>query len=281
MEEENEIQTFANIEETGLYKNIYDNEGNNIGIMYDPGYEPDFMNYIYPTFCIYIMRDKDIIDLSSAQIKLQLYNYDLENYQIGDLYLEIEPSANGNYFEFRIPNEPNQMLLKLTVYETDWKIYELQSPILGVKTAGTAQYQELYASLVEEIDENQTFLQKFLSPILDGITWIVEFFMKFGDFLMEQLKNGLEITFIPEEEFLEQWSTNMKTKIEEEIPILAIPIRILDEFINGHFAQLQEQEVGLNWNAIIINDMEYFPAGSIDLKLLIESNEHIQKAHDT
>lgn len=259
---------------------IYDQDGKALGILYNGGHEPDYMNYIYPKFHIYIWRDEKIIDLTSAQIKLQIYEYNLETNTKGSLIIEIDPSTEGNFFEYEIPNSPNQVYIILNVYETEWKTYEFDTPVIGTKTAGEDRTFDLNMKLTYSKSEDQTFLQNLLSPILDGITFIVDFFFNFSKHCIDNLKLGVETLFVPEKDFLPEWSEKMQQTVEEKVPILTLPITILSEFVQGHDSYFVEEGAGFSWNPIIINDLEYFPGGSINFADVVQQNEEVARIRE-
>lgn len=270
--ETNNIQELSTISE---WEYILNDEGKIIGIMYNGGYELDYMKHIYPTINAYIKRDNQQIDLTTADLRLVKYNYDLKTNTIGQEQIEIRKSDRGNYFEIEFENleTPYTNHYKLAEYDTEDNrtLYEFDIHIIGYKSAGTAKEVDVYLNITSEEEANKGFFEK----IIDMLEELINFVTGFFDYLMQNLKDALEIIFIPSDEFLEEWAENMQVQVDEKLPIISIPFQILKDIL-----QRNEWEIrlaGIEWNSLIFMDKEIIPAGSFDFANFAESNEHIQE----
>lgn len=272
--DEIQAQAFENFEKLEF---LYDQNNKAIGVLYNGGHEPDYMNYVFPKFQLYIWRDDDIIDLTSAQIKLQIYTYDLNTHTKGNMIQEIDPSPNGNFFEYEIPNSPSQVYILLNVYETEWKTYEFETPVIGTKTAGEDRTYDLNMKLTVSLTEDQTFFEKLIQPIKDLIQLICDFVYTFFDRLTEFIDKTLDWLLIPKNDFLPKWSTEMEQKVNEKIPALALPLTTLHDFIWDHESYYVEHGAGFEWQPIEINGEIYFPGGGINFKDEIEKTPQLEE----
>ena len=233
------------------------------------------MKHIYPTINAYIKRDNQQIDLTTADLRLVKYNYDLKTNTIGQEQIEIRKSDRGNYFEIEFENleTPYTNHYKLAEYDTEDNrtLYEFDIHIIGYKSAGTAKEVDVYLNITSEEEANKGFFEK----IIDMLEELINFVTGFFDYLMQNLKDALEIIFIPSDEFLEEWAENMQVQVDEKLPIISIPFQILKDIL-----QRNEWEIrlaGIEWNSLIFMDKEIIPAGSFDFANFAESNEHIQE----
>lgn len=246
-----------------------------IGFMYNGGYELDYIEHIFPTINTYIKRDNEQIDLTTADLRLVKYKYDLKTETIGEEQIEILKSDKGNFFEIEFDNleTPYAYYYRLAEYnETNNRIlHEFDVGVIGYNTAGTAQSVDIYLNITSEEEANKGFFEK----IIDMLKTLVDFVTGFFDYLMGNLKDALEIIFIPSDEFLEEWAENMQVQVDEKLPIISVPFQILKDIL-----QRNEWEIrlaGIEWNSLIFMDKEIIPAGSFDFANFAESNEHIQE----
>lgn len=270
--ENDNIQTLSNI---NLWQIILGDNAKAIGFLYNGGNELDYIEHIFPTINTYIKRDNQQIDLTTADLRLVKYKYNLETNTIGEEQGEIRKSDKGNFFEIEYDNiqTPFAYYYKLAEYDetNNKKLYEFDAGVIGYNTAGTAQSVDIYLNITSEEEANKGFFEK----IIDMLKTLVDFVTGFFDYTMGNLKEALEIIFIPSDEFLEEWAENMQKQVDEKLPIISVPFQILKDIL-----QRNEWEIrlaGIEWNSLIFMDKEIIPAGSFDFANFAESNEHIQE----
>lgn len=268
---DNNIQTLSD----NYWQFILGDNAKIIGYAYNGGYELDYIEHIYPTINVYVKRDNKLIDLTTADLRLVKYKYNLETNTIGEEQGEIRKSDKGNFFEIEFDNleTPYAYHYKLVEYDetNNKKLYEFDAGVIGYNTAGTAQSVDIYLNITSEEEANKGLFEK----IIDMLEELVNFVTGFFDYLMQNLKDALEIIFIPSDEFLEEWAENMQVQVDEKLPIISVPFQILKDIL-----QRNEWEIrlaGIEWNSLIFMDKEIIPAGSFDFANFAESNEHIQE----
>lgn len=273
--EETENNNIQELSDINLWQILLGDNAKAIGFMYNGGHELDYIEHIFPTIHAYIKRDNKQIDLTTADLRLVKYKYNLETNTVGEEQGEIRKSDKGNFFEIEYDNiqTPFAYYYKLAEYDetNNKKLYEFDAGVIGYNTAGTAQSVDIYLNITSEEEANKGFFEK----IIDMLEELVNFVTGFFDYLMQNLKDALEIIFIPSDEFLEEWAENMQKQVDEKLPIISVPFQILKDIL-----QRNEWEIrlaGIEWNSLIFMDKEIIPAGSFDFANFAESNEHIQE----
>ena len=273
--ENDNIQTLSDI---NLWQIILGDNAKAIGFLYNGGNELDYMNYIFPTINIYIKRDNQQIDLTTADLRLVKYKYNLETNTIGEEQIEILKSDKGNFFEIEFDNfeTPYAYHYKLAEYDTENNrtLYEFDAGIIGYNTAGTAQSVDIYLNITSEEEANKGFFEK----IIDMLEELVNFVTGFFDYLMGNLKDALEIIFIPSDEFLEEWAENIQTQIEEKLPIVSIPFTILRDILQRN--EWEIRNAGIRWESLVYMEKEIIPAGSFDFANFAEKNKAINELRE-
>lgn len=273
--ENDNIQTLSDI---NLWQIILGDNAKAIGFLYNGGNELDYMNYIFPTINIYIKRDNQQIDLTTADLRLVKYKYNLETNTIGEEQNEIRKSDKGNFFEIEFDNleTPYAYYYRLAEYnETNKRtLYEFDAGVIGYNTAGTAQSVDIYLNITSEEEANKGFFEK----IIDMLEELVNFVTGFFDYLMQNLKDALEIIFIPSDEFLEEWVENIQTQIEEKLPIISIPFTILRDILQRN--EWEIRNAGIRWESLVYMNKEIIPAGSFDFANFAEKNKNINELRE-
>lgn len=247
-----------------------------IGYLYSGGYEQDFINYNYPEIHVYIKRDGNIIDLSSANLKLNIYTYDLKTNTKGSLEYDISKEENENFFKIAYENMniPYGRYCRLSEYDettNNFIEYEFDTPVVGYESAGTEKSTDIYLNITSEEEKNKGTIEK----IIDMLKTLVDFVTGFFDYLMGNLKEALEIIFIPSDEFLQEWTENIKIKIDEKVPILSLPFQILEimiartEFVGGTLE-------GMHWGELQFMGKVIIPAGNFSFYNLVQENKAIK-----
>lgn len=273
--ENDNIQTLSDI---NLWQIILGDNAKAIGFLYNGGNELDYMNYIFPTINIYIKRDNQQIDLTTADLRLVKYKYNLETKTAGEEQGEIRKSDKGNFFEIEFDNleTPYAYHYKLAEYDTENNrtLYEFDAGVVGYNTAGTAQSVDIYLNITSEEEANKGFFEK----IIDMLEELVNFVTGFFDYLMGNLKDALEIIFIPSDEFLEEWAENIQTQIEEKLPIVSIPFTILRDILQRN--EWEIRNAGIRWESLVYMEKEIIPAGSFDFANFAEKNKAINELRE-
>lgn len=269
--ENDNIQTLSDI---NLWQILLGDNAKAIGFMYSGGYELDYMEHIFPTVNAYIKRDNEQIDLSTADLRLVKYKYNLETNTVGEEQIEILKSNEGNYFKIEYDNleTPYAYYYRLAEYDetNNRTLYEFDTGIIGYNTAGTEQSVDIYLNITSKEEANKGILEK----IVDMIKELVDFVTGFFDYLMQNLKDALEIIFIPSDEFLEEWAENMQVQVEEKLPIVSIPFTILKDILQRN--EWEIRNAGIRWESLIFMEKEIIPAGSFDFANFAEKNKAIE-----
>ncbi len=251
-----------------------DNAETVIGWLYHGGYELDYMEHIYPVIRVYIKRDNQQIDLTTADLRLVKYKYDLKTNTVGAEQIEIQKSTEGNYFEIEFDNlkTPYAYHYKLAEYdaENNRTLYEFDAGVIGYNTAGIEQTKDIYLNITSEEEANKGVLEK----IIDMLKTLVDFVTGFFDYIIGNLKEALEIIFIPSDEFLEEWTENVQTQIDEKLPIVSVPFQILKDILQR--SEWDIRLAGMEWNSLTFMDREIIPAGSFDFANFAEESKPIQ-----
>lgn len=95
---------------------------------------------------------------------------------------------------------------------------------------------------------------------------------------MGNLKEALEIIFIPSDEFLEEWAGNIQVQVEEKLPIVSIPFTILKDILQRN--EWEIRNAGIKWESLIFMEREIIPAGSFDFANFAEKNENINELRE-
>lgn len=257
---------------------IGDNAETIIGWLYNGGYELDYIEHIYPIIRVYIKRDNQQIDLTTADLRLVKYKYNLKTNTIGEEQIEIQKSEEGNYFEIEFDNleTPYAYHYKLAEYDetNNRTLYEFDTSIIGYNSAGIEQTTDIYLNITSEEEANKGFFEK----IIDMLEELVNFVTGFFDYLMGNLKDALEIIFIPSDEFLEEWAENIQTQIEEKLPIVSIPFTILRDILQRN--EWEIRNAGIRWESLVYMEKEIIPAGSFDFANFAEKNKAINELRE-
>lgn len=272
-----ETEENNNIQELSAMNNwqiILGEGGKAVGIAYNGGYELDYIEHIFPKINIYIKRDNEQIDLTTANLKLVKYKYSIETYTIGEEQGEIEKSNEGNYYEVEFDNlqTPFAYYYKLAEYDeqNNRTLYEFDESVIGYNTAGIENEVDVYLNITSEEEANKGTIEK----IIDMLKTLVDFVTGFFDYTMNNLKNALEIIFIPSDEFLEEWAENIQTQIDEKLPIVSVPFTILKDILQR--SEWDIRLAGMEWNSLTFMDREIIPAGSFDFANFAEESKPIQ-----
>ena len=241
--------------------------GELIGYLYDGGYESISTTIKYPKFKIYIMRAGEEINLNSANLKLARFEYDLTTQTKGERKTDITHNSNNNYFILDIVNDPSQYYLMLREWDEETNtetLHEFKIKILGTKAPGEDTEITLYLEVEDDQagggNEETNGLIGTIIEILQGI-W--DFFTGY----LEYLGQGIEYALIPSEDFMTNWIDEMQTKVEDSIPILNLPLKILKSFYTDNEAFFTDAPTAyLKWEGIEWEGYEVFPGGEFNFK---------------
>lgn len=276
--EETENNNIQELSDINLWQILLGDNAKAIGFMYNGGHELDYIEHIFPTINAYIKRDNQQIDLTTADLRLVKYKYNLKTNTIGEEQIEIQKSEKGNYFEIEFDNleTPYAYHYKLAEYDTENNrtLYEFDAGVIGYNTAGTAQSVDIYLNITSEEEANKGFFEK----IIDMLKTLVDFVTGFFDYTMGNLKEALEIIFIPSDEFLEEWAGNIQVQVEEKLPIVSIPFTILKDILQRN--EWEIRNAGIKWESLIFMEREIIPAGSFDFANFAEKNENINELRE-
>lgn len=276
--EESENDNIQTLSDINLWQIILGDNAKVIGFLYNGGYELDYIEHIFPTIRVYIKRDNQQIDLTTADLRLVKYKYNLETNTTGEEQGEIRKSDKGNFFEIEYDNleTPYAYYYRLAEYDktNNKKLYEFDEGVIGYNTAGTAQSVDIYLNVTSEEEANKGFFEK----IIDMLEELVNFITGFFDYLMQNLKDALEIIFIPSDEFLEEWAENMQVQVEKKLPIVSIPFTILRDILGRN--EWEIRTAGIRWESLIFMEKEIIPAGSFDFANFAEKNENINELRE-
>lgn len=173
--EETENNNIQELSDINLWQILLGDNAKAIGFMYNGGHELDYIEHIFPTINAYIKRDNQQIDLTTADLRLVKYKYNLKTNTIGEEQIEIQKSEKGNYFEIEFDNleTPYAYHYKLAEYDTENNrtLYEFDAGVIGYNTAGTAQSVDIYLNITSEEEANKGFFEK----IIDMLKTLVDF----------------------------------------------------------------------------------------------------------
>lgn len=280
LEDYNNIQTLS----ISDWQVILDENNKMIGQLYNGGFERDFINYDYPNIKIFIKRNQQdyVIDLESADLRLRKYNYNLNTNTRGEYQEEIQKSSEGNYFEIVADNLEVPFAFYYTLIEYDeqgnYIEHEFDNPIVGYKTAGTAKSINLNLNITTDDYENRGFFEKLIGPIAELLKELVDFIVGFPEYCLNNLAEAFKFILIPDSDFLEEWTNRIKTKVDEKVPILSLPLSILQQILTRN--EWNIRYAGMSWSEVKFMDKVLIPAGGFDFATFAENNEAIAKLRE-
>lgn len=276
--------------ENEIIKDLKDENGNIIGIEYDGGFEEfEYGVHILPQIRIKINKDGKEVLLNTANLKLNVYNY--QNYEEEYLYY-ITPTyeyedGNGitkNYFLFDPSGLETPVIRKFKIIEIEddgtEKEYELNKSVIKLSNYGVTPYIEI---TLETTDPNAGNDGSILEGIQNIVIMLGNFISNFGqvvkDTIIDAIVSIIELIFVPPENLMNVMQEDLYNKVIANIPILELPYELLENIINGNSAYWIGESCGLSWNEIQLNNTSIFPGGSINLIDFVNSHEAFKEIH--